>query len=413
MSRNGTIKLFSLTALCAAMLPTMQASAAGFQVNEHSAAGLGRAFAGEAAIAEDASVLARNVAAMSFVKGPMFTGAVSYVKPEVEIEAKNALGQTSTDKAVANEAMVPVFYYVRPVDDKLSFGVGGFTNYGFTTNYKDNSVVTMSGNYSEVISYNFNASVAYKLQENLSVGFGANAVRAEGRLQSSMGSNDALDVEGDDWGYGWNAGIFWEPVSGTRVGASYRSEVEIVLDGKAHTDLAGLGAPFSYWNSTGSVDLTLPAITEISVWQQVNERLAVHASYMKTHWSSFEEIQIDVDKAPAAAQPPAHVQDYNDASRWSVGATYLYNADLSLRAGYAYDNSPAGNDRRSFRIPDTDRQWFTLGAGYKLDNQQSIDFGYAFIKAKKAEIHDAKYGLSGEIKKGDAHILSVQYNYSF
>nr|WP_254796066.1 outer membrane protein transport protein [Moritella viscosa]SHO00435.1 Putative long-chain fatty acid transport protein [Moritella viscosa] len=58
-------KLKKTTLATALLLVTAQSSAAGFQVSEHSASGLGRAFAGEAAVADNASVLARNPAAMT------------------------------------------------------------------------------------------------------------------------------------------------------------------------------------------------------------------------------------------------------------------------------------------------------------------------------------------------------------
>ncbi|MRI34077.1 long-chain fatty acid transporter [Endozoicomonas sp. OPT23] len=430
MTQNGTTKLFALSAVFAAMIPAMQANAAGFQVGEHSAAGLGRAFAGEAAIADDASVVARNVAGMSFLEGRTFTGAVSYIKPVVEIEnnvsgALSPLSPSGKDKAVANEAIVPVFYYVAPVNDKLSYGVGGFTNYGFTTDFSKSTGVTPAADYSEVMSYNLNASLSYKLQDNLSVGFGANAVYVKAQLTNTLGfdiptmgikAGTLMDVKGDDWGYGWNVGILWEPVSGTRIGASYRSSVKTTLEGKAKSDIVnGTITPTDY-NSKGSVDLELPSIAELSVYQQINENLAVHASYMKTGWSSFEEIVIDLDNGAKVVDK----QGYNDASRWAVGATYKYSKAWTLRAGYAYDNSPVGNVDRSFRIPDTDRQWYSFGAKYKLNSQQSIDLGYAFLKADKAKIEDefefagnslAKF--EGEVVSGNAHIFSIQYNQTF
>ncbi|MGY0217645.1 OmpP1/FadL family transporter [Endozoicomonadaceae bacterium StTr2] len=423
MKRNGSLKLFSLTALCAAMLPALNANAAGFQVNEHSAAGLGRAFAGEAAIAEDASVVARNVAAMSFIDSPMFTGAVSYIKPEVEIENTVSgplapLSPSGKDKGVANEAVVPVFYYVAPINDKWSYGVGGFTNYGFTTKYSGSTGVSPVAAYSEVTSYNLNASLSYKLADNLSVGFGANATYVDARLTNKLGFNiprvapagTIMDVAGDDWGYGWNAGIFWEPVAGTRVGASYRSEVKTTLEGKSKSDfVSGL-------RGKGSVDLNLPSITEVSIWHQLTDDVAVHASYVQVGWESFDEIVVAMKNGYQVRD----AQNYEDSSRWAVGATWQYNKDWALRAGYAYDNSPVGNADRSFRIPDTDRQWFTFGANYQIDNDQSIDMGYAFLKADKAKIHD-KFELGGnevaafdgKITSGNAHIVSLQYNYSF
>ncbi len=401
MTRNGTTKLFAFSAVFAAMIPAMQTNAAGFQVGEHSAAGLGRAFSGEAAIADDASVVARNPAAMSFIDSPMFTGAVSYIKPLVEVET--ALGK---DKAVANEAIVPVFYYVAPVNDKLSYGVGGFTNFGFTTDYSNSSGVTAAADYSEVTTYNLNGSLSYKLRDNLSIGFGANAVYLKAQLTSSLNSMTIMDVKGDDWAYGWNAGVFWEPVVGTRLGASYRSSVKSTLEGKAKSDLQ------SVWNYDGSVDLELPSVAELSIFQQINDKVAVHASYMKTGWSSFETIQIDLENG---AQVPEDKQGYNDSSRWAVGTTYNYNNALTLRAGYAYDNSPVGNIDRSFRIPDTDRQWYSVGANYKISNEQSVDFGYAFLKADKAliEDHAGANTINGEVTSGNAHIFSIQYNQTF
>ncbi len=85
MNRIGKIRLFSLSALAVSVLPATQAGAAGFQVGEHSAAGSGRAFAGEAAMADNASVLASNTAGMSLLNGRVFTGAVSYIKPDIEV----------------------------------------------------------------------------------------------------------------------------------------------------------------------------------------------------------------------------------------------------------------------------------------------------------------------------------------
>ncbi|MGR5542342.1 outer membrane protein transport protein, partial [Vibrio campbellii] len=46
-------------------LASQQAVAAGFQLNAQSATGIGRAFAGDAVIADNASVMARNPAAMA------------------------------------------------------------------------------------------------------------------------------------------------------------------------------------------------------------------------------------------------------------------------------------------------------------------------------------------------------------
>src|SRR2546427_1720666 len=57
--------------------------AAGFQVNEQSARGLGSAFAGEAAAAEDASTIFFNPAGMTRLSGTQFVSAGFAIKPSV------------------------------------------------------------------------------------------------------------------------------------------------------------------------------------------------------------------------------------------------------------------------------------------------------------------------------------------
>ena len=75
-----TIRLLTVT--ISLTLFSQAVSAAAFNLNEHSASGLGRAFAGEAAIADNASVLSRNPAAMSLFKQKEISIAGSYIKPE-------------------------------------------------------------------------------------------------------------------------------------------------------------------------------------------------------------------------------------------------------------------------------------------------------------------------------------------
>ncbi|MFA0120338.1 outer membrane protein transport protein, partial [Vibrio sp. 10N.261.48.A2] len=114
--------------------------AAGFQVAEHSASGLGRAFSGEGAVADNASVLARNPAAMTLFDTAQFSGAVSVVDPEVDITQNNVPGsggQSQTSKDVAPLQIVPGAYYISPINEQWAWGIGMFSNYGVATDYPD------------------------------------------------------------------------------------------------------------------------------------------------------------------------------------------------------------------------------------------------------------------------------------
>ena len=422
MNRNGMIKLFSLSTLFAAMLPAMQASAAGFQVSEHSAAGLGRAFAGEAAVADDASVVARNPAGMSLLDTTTITVVGSYIVPDVHVEGPNG---NSGSQSVAGEAFVPAAYAVIPYNDQIAFGFGGFTNFGFGTDYGSSSgAILLTADKSEIISKNFNASVSYKLNDELSFGLGLNAIHTEAEITSSVpGSNaNLMSVKGDDWAFAWNAGVLWQVTPDTRVGFNYRAETKHKLEGKGSSDIInGVGAPQNpynpnrlNWNDKGSVDLNLPAIAELSVNHQLTDSVSLQASWMRIYWSSFEEIAVKLDNGHPG---PRIDSQWKDVNRYSVGATWDYSKQLTLRAGIAKDESPVSDEHRTFRIPDADRMWYTVGGTYTMDDHNSVDFAYGYINGGSEKISESNPlgsgTIDGEIKKSDAHIFSLQYNYRF
>ena len=429
MNRSAVNRIFSLTALCAAMLPAMQASAAGFQVSEHSAAGLGRAFAGEAAIADDASVVARNPAGMSLIESTTITVAGTYVAPNIRIKDDKGVTPSGAGN-VGNEGFVPALYVVIPLENQLTVGFGANTNYAFGTQYGRSSGLSNHAHKSEVTSANFNGSVAYQLTEEFSLGFGLNAVHTKAELTSTgpapapipsaLGGSDKdlLAMKGDDWSFGWNAGALWQVAEETRVGLSYRSEVKNTVKGKVKSDIMDgrqlpPGSPIPRlpnWNTKGSVDLNLPAIAELSVSHQLNDAVALHASVMRTFWSTFKEIKFDLENG---AKIPTVQEHWNDVNRYAVGATWQYDPHWTLRAGIAKDESPVDDRYRTFRIPDTDRMWYTAGASYKISDNHDVDFGYGYVKGGSAKIYENKGAVQGEIASSTAHLFSAQYNYRF
>lgn len=405
-------KFFGVSALLAAMLPAIHANAAGFQVAEHSAAGLGRAFAGEAAVADDASVVARNPAGMSLLDRTTLTVVGSVIFPEIKVEeAPN--GTSHGSNSVGEDAFVPAAYLVMPYNDKITFGFGANTNFGLGTKYGTSSNFPTEAAESEIISVNFNSSIAYQISDRLSFGFGLNAVHAEAKLVSKMSTGaDVMAMEGDDWGFGWNAGILFDFTPATRIGLSYRSEVKLALEGESKTDMHPIAQQIlGVYNSDGSVDLDLPAIAELSVNHQLTDTVSVQASWQRNYWSSFEEIRIKFDQA--GARDYVVPENWSDADRLSLGVTWQYSPALTLRAGIARDESPVSSHFRTFRIPDADRMWYTIGAGYKFSENSSIDAGYAYLTGDSVKVYETDPTPHGEVTKTAAHIFALQYNYKF
>ena len=431
---------FSLRASVCLALATFASSsalAAGFQVNEHSANGLGRAMAGQAAKPENASILATNPAAIGVFKQAEFSGSVSFIDPNVDINGSvnYALGGQVVGAAAAQEddiadvAFVPSFFYVAPVNDAFSAGVGVFTTYGLRSDYSDDFEALHFADTAEVKSVTFNPAVSYKINNTLMLGFGVSATFADAEISSGVSQSlspilsaavqtpvpattSIFKLEGDDWGFGWNAGIFWQPTEATNLALSYRAETQLELSGEVSSSLT------ASLNQPGSLDLNLAAITELAVNQKIDQQWSVQASLTFTDWSTFEKLEANLaDGSDFLIKQ----ENFDDSWRAAFGVTYVLNDEFTLRAGYAYDDGVVTVENRSLSIPDTDRHWVSGGLTYTMSEETTLDLAYVFIDGREADINKTR-ALNAQgtftstftgTQSATAHIFSVQLNTRF
>ncbi|MDK9764376.1 OmpP1/FadL family transporter [Vibrio sp. D420a] len=405
--------------------------AAGFQLAEYSATGLGRAYAGEAAMADNAGAQWRNPAMLTYLEGTQVSVGAIYVDPNIDIEGTSTSGNTTTpanSKDFAHSAVIPNFYVSHKYSEKLAIGFAAGTNYGMETDLGKDFAGANHGNEASVISMELNLNAAYQVLENVSVGGGVRYVMAEGSIGATatspaFGIVDAGDtlkyMEGDDTAWGWQVGTAWQINENHRLGFAYKSEVNLTLEGYA------TGAGFNLFNpakhdikTNGSMDLTLPATAEIASFHQLTDKVAVHASINWTDWSSFEKLEANLSDR----SNPELIKEENweDNYRFAIGTTYQMTPKLALRSGIAYDTSAVSEEHRTATIPETDRTWLSIGAGYQWSEQLSLDAGFTYILAKDAKMHESDpagadlFGGSfeGEVS-GSIWLVGVQANYRF
>ncbi|WP_283597249.1 outer membrane protein transport protein [Photobacterium phosphoreum] len=416
------IRYLSLV-LCTA-LTSSSAFSAGFQVSEQSASGLGRAFAGEAAIADNAAVISRNPAAMTQFSTMTVSVVGSIVMPDVDVIAHDAPNGVQTAKNVAPTAFVPASYFVKPLNDRLSWGLALFSGYGVTTDYPADFYDGTSAGKTSLVAMNLNPSVAYKVNHQLSLGVGLNAVYAKAELYRHYGqnalpfypaikpSNKTINMEGDTWSWGWNIGAFYQLDDNNRFGFAYRSKVDLDFEGD-FTDYSGLVLGSANRGNTikGKLPVVLPATAEFSGFHQLNHQIAVHYSIFWTQWSLFKELRATNEQCNINGQMPGICllkdEDYSDAFRWSIGTTYTLNPSVILRAGFAYDEQ---GGKATLSIPDTDRFWYSAGATYQHSPQLSIDLGISYIYGKESDFIENKQRFTAS---SVAYIGAAQLNYTF
>ncbi|UXI00378.1 outer membrane protein transport protein [Photobacterium sp. TY1-4] len=416
-------KKISLTAVAVtAALFSLNTQAAGFQVNEHSASGLGRAFAGETAIADNASVLARNPAAMARFERAEVSGSLSFIDPSIDIASKgshNAPVQTYED--VAPFAIVPAGFFIQPINDQFAWGVGVFANYGFATEYPDGAFFGALAGNTDLITVNFNPNVSWRINDNFSVGGGVSLVYADavltrhfGSLNPANPSQELLKLEGDTWEWGWNVGALWELNDDHRFGLSYRSQVDLEFAGD-FTDYSGTGVAGSTIAAPkkvgGDLTVVLPAIAEFGGFHQLNNQWALHYGVQWTQWSKFEELKATSNDCVNGVCLLKE-EEFDDNFRYSIGATYTLSQAWILRAGFAFDEQ-AGKSTLS--IPDTDRYWYSAGLTYNYSDDMTFDFGLTYLYGQSSDFNEKyvdgrEYAFSGE---NDAILSAAQMNYRF
>ncbi|PHR86814.1 MAG: long-chain fatty acid transporter [Moritella sp.] len=414
-----------------ALLAASQVHAAGFQVSEHSASGLGRAFAGEAAIGDDAASLARNPALMATFDKAQLSIVGSYVDPDISVES--TLGNAND---VAPAQVVPAMYYIQPINDKWAAGLAIYSNYGTGTEYEDDYIAGSAAGTTSIMSVNFNPNISYRVNEQLSFGAGVSFVYASAELKRNFGvpgqgapgpiipvDTSIAKMEGDGYGFGWNLGALYEFNQNNRVGISYKSEVKTKLEGE-FTGMASSPVdptyPLAPQNTVdGNLDLNLPSILEVSGYHKLTDKFALSYSWMYTTWSDFGDIVAKSDNvAECTSSAGAGIclekkENYSNSSRYAVGGEYYLSEAVTLRAGYAFDEQ--GGDA-TMSIPDTDRSWYTAGVTYRASKSLSFDFAAALIAGKEITFDEEipVMGTSAEFtSSGDAYIYSAQMNYSF
>jgi len=453
--RKGVFSQFFVLALltvCISLFTAVSASGAGFALIEQSVSGLGNAYAGGAASAQDATTIFYNPAGMTRLDGQQFIIGGHLIMPYVKFDNEGsthalqpATGQplSGGNGGEAGETrFVPNMYYSRKVSDDVVVGLGINSPFGLATEYDDNWVGRYHGIRSDVLTVNINPSVAYKISKEFSVGGGLNFQYIDAELSNAIdfgtldasgrlglppgalhlipqGSDGKVTVEGDDWGIGFNLGLLFE-YKDTRIGAAYRSRVEYTLEGDA--DFSRTPAPLAaagvFTDTDAKADITMPDSFSVSFHQQINSQWAVMGDFTWMNWRIFKKLEVDFDNP---SQPNSVTrEDWEDSYRYSLGLTYTPNKTWTLRAGTAYDTTPIPDaQHRTPRVPDGDRIWTALGLGYKVSQVVSFDLGYTHIFVNDPDINKTATGEDA-IRGGlqgtyDAHIdiVSAQLNVTF
>lgn len=407
---------FSMHRLSAAVLLGLVASTAqagGLMLYETASDNTGLANAGAAARAQGPSTIASNIAGLSYLEGTQVSGGLQGLFGHLEVDYDSGTNVPGGSSGNALE-FIPggSFFISSELDDRWTLGFGSYSNFGLAENY-DND---WSGRYymqnATLAGLSFVPSAAYKIDEQWSVGFGLQAMY--GMIDSQLAvDNDPLRIrhkadgelkyKDEDWGYGGNAGVIFQPQPGTRIGLSYTSKIE--LDFEDGLDFSN-SDPLLYGPLNGvntKLDVNVPQTATLSLYQQITPRWAMLASTGWQDWSEFGQVyvQLDTDDQRSSTLDA----DYDDTWHLSVGSQYQLNDQALWNLGVAYDSSAVSDSNRTWSLPMTDAWRLGTGLTYALDKSTELNFSYALIWMGDMSVSQTK-----ELPASDPAQVSGNFN---
>ncbi len=420
----------ALVIIIFAISPTI--FAAGFQISEQSGTGMGRAFAGFGVINDDLSNAFYNPAGLTQKNGMQIQVSGYLIDGKSRFSADSGsnntvfgggalvIPNTGENDDGATFAVVPNIYFTMDLTDRLKYGFGITAPYGLATDYDRDWVGRYEAKESELLTININPSLAYKVSDSFSVGFGLVAEHAEATLSQALSNGPGMpdgftEVKGDDWSYGWNVGFMYHPDPTFRAGIGYRSKISHELDGDDN-DITGVPALGGNFTADVSARATLPETIHAGIYKEIN-KWGISLGFRWTRWNRLQEIVIETDGLPDSTLE----LNWDNVYSANIGVDYYYSDKWTFRAGYMFDESPTNDRDRTPRIPDEDRNWFAIGASYHPNDNLQLDVGYTHILIDDAEINLATpialgagtSNLVGEYEDPNVNILSLQAVYKF
>ncbi|HTJ63957.1 MAG TPA: outer membrane protein transport protein [Alphaproteobacteria bacterium] len=381
------------------------ASAGGFYIQEQSAAGVGRAQAGNVAIADDASTLYFNPAGLTQLPGIQIDSGLDLIVPDAGLHDQGSSVhspfagpngiQGGNGGNPGSSTVIPDFYLSAQIPDSMvTLGFGVSAPFGFASKFEQNSFARYDSIDSFVETIDFQPTIALKLNKWLSLGVGLDEQYSYVKLRSAVpdpftpgmiNSDGRLTLTGHTWSTGFNGGLLIQPDDKTNIGLSYRYGITHNIRGSL--TVANLQGLVSVANQqvTGTAALDLPDIVQVGVAHHLTPDLTLLAEFDYYSWSNFKAINIHTT-SPTLGNLVTQEQ-YRDTYSFSVGAEYQLDPQWRIRGGVKYDQTPTVDAYRDTRVPDGDRVWLATGFHYQWSEHIGFDGSYAHIFVTDSNIN--------------------------
>lgn len=435
MTVNATFKTLSLTILSLTLLAS-QLHASGFGVFTQGASGLGQA---NAVVAHPTgpSSLYFNPALLNDVPGRQIEVGTTGVYADRKIK----LDSGGTEDGKTDWNFPSTFYYTHQVNDNVTAGLGVFFPFGLSTEWDDDYEGRYLGTSAELFTTNFNPAVSFRVTDRLSLAVGVDLLYLDATLEKRInqtavgviaappfGLGPQPDIkqkfEGDGWGTGYNLGVLYKATDRVSIGATYRSHIDVEVDGKAKFSGVNPILAGAFPNTGGKADIRLPQQATAGVAVKALDNLVVEAGVRWEDWASTDELKVELDTPVFGQTEDVIPRDWNATWTYNFGGQYRLSDTVALNAGYLYGQNAVPSSTFEPLVPDTDAHLFTLGTDLSFGTWTlGGAFGFEHHENRKKTnnlgdplgslVAGAPVGTANGTYETDIYLVAVSLGYRF
>ncbi len=404
------MKIMLRKTIVAAVLAWPLASpAGGLYLYEIGTSDLGFAAAGTAARAEDASTLFANPAGMTRLAGDQMTlgGQALYGNLDYRLDGQGALSGSDPGNALGWFPGASAFFS-HSVSDALKLGIGAYGNFGLALDFGDSWAGSNLADEMALIAMTLQPTVAWRLNEQWSVGAGLTASYGYFKLERERLTGGTASEDDGDWAYGARLGVLFEPSGNTRVGLTWASQAhyEFDVNGSVTLDPPGPVGPVTHTIPIAA-GMTAPQQLMGSVYHRLSDRWAVMGNLGWQDWGEFAEATLETDGVTVTSS-----MMLQDTWHAAIGVQYTLDDKTRLNGGVAFDTSMYEDpSQTSFALP-SGKTW-RLGAGVQYALSRQADLGVAIEYADAEENSSPSALVSGHYDNPYIVFMSAHYGYRF
>jgi long-chain fatty acid transport protein len=378
-----------------------------------SATARGEAFA---ATADNASAVYYNPAGLTQIQGQELRGGIYGI--DLNLSYKSPQGQ-SFDNSKDLQAVPQLFYAYGAQSLPISFGVGLYAPYGFSSEWPQETGFRTVGTEAKLTYLTINPAVAWRIHPSFSIAAGLTVNYADLDLQRGLvwpaQDFDNFRFKGDAWDVGYNLGALWKPIEQLSFGASFRSPTTFNLEGQTqfhnNVPLPLPGGPvipaFPEQTRDANAQFRFPlnAIFGLSYRPTPRWNLEFDADY--TDWSRLGTVVVS-QSGPFAGLVPKDIPlplNWQPSWYYEFGVTRYLDHGWSISAGYIYNENSVPDANYTPLVGDLNRHFFSIGTGYK-GKHFGFDAAYQFGYGPTRTVTGSAPSATGQTADGQYDFIS-------